>query len=524
MRKTATAPAPPTAHEAVSTGAAIPVLDEQFARLPLAALFESPHNPRRHFDPRKLAELTTSIRERGIIEPLVVRPAADAHGAARYEIVAGARRYRAATAAGLAEVPALVRAYSDEAVLELVLIENVQRDDLTPLEQAAGFRVLRASNPDKHTLTWIATHVGKSEAWVWDRMKLLDLVPEAQALLAQERITVGHAILLSRLKATDQVRAIAPTANRFGGSRDGLWQWDSGRLEMEETDAPAAKKDKYAGLKPVSIRELETWIRDQVRFDVAHAAQAQPLVFAETATQVETAAAAPGRGKKVVAITHDHRVSDAARDDSERTYGRDSWVRADGQQKSKTCEHAVLGVIVAGVGYGQTLRVCVARETCRVHFGKIIAAREKAARLREKGQEVRAGRVEKKAADTWQAQERKREAERQAFEAFKPTALRAIAAKIRVRPFTNKDAAALLGHRSADEQFQECLGGPVTLKNLTKALEVDKIFNQSWSADQLARCATRHRVDLKALRTAHDASLATAAATGKARRVAKKGR
>lgn len=337
-------------------------LDERYARLPIEQLTPSPHNPRRDFDAVKLAELANSIREKGIVEPLVVRPVDGADDA--FEIVAGERRFRAAGLAGLTHVPTLIRKYSDEAVLELVLIENLQREDLAPLEEAAGFKALMVSNPEKHTLTWIATKVGKSEAWVWDRLKLNDLVLEAKTLLTSRRITVGHAILLSRLKPADQERAIdTRRINRFGGSRDGLWQFDSGRLDLAEGDAATSKADPYADLKPVSVREFESWIKTHVRFDVAHAAQAQPLAFEATAAQVTAAESQPGRGKKVVSITHEYRVPDAARDDAERTFGRDAWVRADGQAKSKTCEHSVLGVVVAGAGYGQTLQVCASRAT-----------------------------------------------------------------------------------------------------------------------------------------------------------------
>jgi ParB-like chromosome segregation protein Spo0J len=303
-----------------------------------------------------------------------------------------------------------VRDLTDDQVLEAQLEENIHRKNLTPLEEAAGYRRLIDSNPDKHSAETIATRIGMSVGYVWDRLKLNDLIPEAKALLEAERFTVGHAILLSRLKPEDQTRAIDPDgASLFNRSR-GLWAIDGAAEEATNAKAPLAK---YAEVKPVSVREFEVWIREHIRFDVAHAAQAQPFEFEQTARDVEHATALPGRGKKVVAITHDYRVSDDARTD-ERTYGKEAWRRADGREKSKTCDHSVLGVVVAGEGQGTTLQVCVARDRCKVHFAQVVAAKEKAAKLRETGQGKKAAKVEKKAEESYDAKWRREQAERAA--------------------------------------------------------------------------------------------------------------
>jgi ParB/RepB/Spo0J family partition protein len=373
---------------ATGSGAAAPLADGRFDHLPIAALSASKTNPRTHFDDSYITELAGSIAEKGLIQPIIVRPRPQSGLNGSYEIVAGECRYRASKQAGLLKVPAIIRDLTDDQVLEAQLEENIHRKDLTPLEEAAGYRRLIASNPDKHSAESIATRIGMSISYVWDRLKLNDLVPEAKQLLEAERFTVGHAILLSRLKPEDQARAIEFDDDRSTQYRAvGLWRADDGFFRDDDDEAP---KDKYHNLKPCSVRELETWIRDHVRFDVQHAAQAQPFAFEYTAAKVETAAAQPGRGKKVIAITHEYRVADDARDEGERTYGSQSWKRADGEGKSKTCEFSVLGVVVAGEGQGDTLQVCIARDKCRVHFGDVIKQKEKTQKLRESGQTAKA--------------------------------------------------------------------------------------------------------------------------------------
>jgi ParB/RepB/Spo0J family partition protein len=367
--------------------------DNRFLVLLLEQLLESGHNPRRHFDETKLQELADSVREKGIVEPLVVRPLAGTDNQENqddderlYEIVAGARRHRAARLAGLTRVPCVVRDYSDEDVLELFLIENVQRDDLAPLEQARGFKQLLTANPEKYSAATIATKLGMSPAWVWDRLKLLDLVPEASALLDRGRIGIGHAIVLARLKAEHQAKAI-------DAATGGLWESEGRGLQLQDEDPGSELVDDYQDLKPRSIRELEAWIAHHVRFDVAHAAQAVPLEFGEVAARVEVAAAKPGRGKKVVSITYDTFTHPDAKTD-ERVYTPSSWARADGSivrdewagqdLTAATCEHAVLGVVVVGRHYGRAFDVCIAKETCRVHWGDEIDRREKERKQRQK--------------------------------------------------------------------------------------------------------------------------------------------
>lgn len=402
-------------------------LPETFeSAVPLTALIESGHNARRKFDPHKLDELAASIREKGIIEPLVVRPF-KLNGDTTFEIVAGARRFRASKLAGRTHVPCVIRAYSDSDVLELQIIENIQREELDPLEEAAGYAALIESNPSRYSAAFIADRIGRNEKYVWDTMRLLNLLPEAKQHLEAGRITRSHAVVLARLTSERQKAVINPD----GG---GLFQPSSaGALEFEGETA-ATKPGKFDGFKAVSVRELEHYISDHVRFDVKHLATTDPLQFGETAKQIEEREALPGRGKKVIPITFSYHVQESARDSDERTYGANSWKRADGQEKSKTCEHSVLGVVAAGIEqYGKTLEVCIAREKCAVHFGDVIKAKEKNQKLRQKGGagHAKADAREAKQREKEEQEQKAREAQRALWEKLEPLVVADAIAQIR---------------------------------------------------------------------------------------------
>jgi len=153
-----------------------------YVHLELDQLHESPWNPRKTFDPAALQELADSLATVGVLSPLLVRP-----NAAGYEIAAGHRRYRAAKLAGLREVPAIVRDMDDPMFLEILVLENNQRADVHPLEEAAGYQELL--NRAGYDVARIAERVGKSVKYVYDRMKLLSLTKPAQSLFFDDKIT-----------------------------------------------------------------------------------------------------------------------------------------------------------------------------------------------------------------------------------------------------------------------------------------------------------------------------------------------
>src|SRR5256714_8382996 len=180
---------------------------EKIQQVELATIVPSPLQPRKDFARDTLAELVESIRQHGIIQPLVVRNVGGKH-----ELIAGERRWRAAGEAGLSQVPIIVRTATDLEVLELSLIENLQRADLNPIEEAQAYA--RLANEFGMRQEDIAQKVGRSRAAVANSMRLLDLHQQVQAWLIQGLLSVGHAKAPLALKAPDEQRAVAETILR----------------------------------------------------------------------------------------------------------------------------------------------------------------------------------------------------------------------------------------------------------------------------------------------------------------------
>ncbi|KPP86524.1 MAG: chromosome partitioning protein, ParB family [Rhodobacteraceae bacterium HLUCCO07] len=157
--------------------------------LPIEVIAPNPDQPRRNFDSDTLEDLAGSIREKGIIQPLIVRP--DPADARKFQIVAGERRWRAAQIAQLHEVPVIVREFDDTEVLEVAIIENIQRADLNPVEEAAGYRQL--IERFGHTQDQLAKALGKSRSHIANQMRLLSLPREVIDYLEKDQISAGHA-------------------------------------------------------------------------------------------------------------------------------------------------------------------------------------------------------------------------------------------------------------------------------------------------------------------------------------------
>ncbi len=179
-----------------------PVPGEVVRKVPMGEVVPSPLQPRKEFAPEQLSELMESIREHGIIQPLIVRMVSG-----KLELIAGERRYRAARELGLSEVPVLVRTASDKDVLEMALIENLQRESLNPLEEAQAY--LRLSKEFGLKQEDIAQRVGKNRATVANAIRLLDLPPAVQAHLREGRLNTGHAKVLLALKNSADAESAA---------------------------------------------------------------------------------------------------------------------------------------------------------------------------------------------------------------------------------------------------------------------------------------------------------------------------
>jgi ParB/RepB/Spo0J family partition protein len=390
-----------------------PLLDRwPMMALPVDQVHPSATNPRKHFDETALAELAESIRVQGVLQPLLVRAVNEG-----YEIVAGERRFRAALAAGLPAVPAVVRELSDAEVLEIQVVENLQRSDLHPLEEAEGYqRLVDAARLD---VARIAERIGRSVSYVYDRLRLLQLTERGRELFLEGKITAGHAVILSRLSQPDQVRAMDEDKGGLFSQQRLLWN-----PEAQEGDA----RDE---LKPMSVRELQAWVDKHVKFNPR--ADDLPELFPDTA---EALAQAHEVAEKIIPITYDCAVSPDARDGS-RVFGPRSWKRADGRggrHGSKTCDASITGVVVVGPCRGEAFKVCVDKEHCKIHWAEEQRAVKKRAAAGSK-----TGKPGKK--DRWAVEQEKRnkqrlrdEQQRARWTRARPEIMKAVAAKVAKAP------------------------------------------------------------------------------------------
>ncbi len=212
--------------------------------LPLERLKPGAGQPRKSFDDTALGELADSIKEKGLIQPLIVRK----HGA-KYEIIAGERRWRAAQKAGLREVPVIVREMADGESVEIALIENIQREDLNPFEEAGAYERLL----DEFDLTHdeVAKRVGKSRAAITNQLRLLKLSPPAREALLSGRISMGHARAVLGLKSgADEQAAVSKTV--------------SGGLSVRQTET-LVRKINSGGRKGGGAKQADIYLKQAER-------------------------------------------------------------------------------------------------------------------------------------------------------------------------------------------------------------------------------------------------------------------
>ncbi|RDI95240.1 ParB/RepB/Spo0J family partition protein [Meiothermus sp. QL-1] len=229
--------------------ALLPKSPASLTKLPLALIKPSPAQPRRSFDPVALEELAASIREKGLLQPLLVRPKGD-----MYELVAGERRYRASQMAGLREVPVIIRDIGEREALEIALIENLQREDLNPVEEAEGYKRLVEMGLTQEE---VARAVGKARVTITNALRLLQLTPEILKALEENRITAGHARALLMLPESRRNWGLAEVLAK------GLSVRETERLK-ERLGAPArpGKEEAY----PEIARQLSQRLGTRVRF------------------------------------------------------------------------------------------------------------------------------------------------------------------------------------------------------------------------------------------------------------------
>lgn len=349
------------------------MITERFETLPVGVLRESARNTRRTFNAAKLAELVASIREKGIISPLIARPHPAEEGA--YEIAAGHRRYRGAVAAGVEALPVIIRDYDDAQFVEVLTIENLQREDVHPMEEAAGYADLLKT--PGWTVATLAAKLGKDPSYIHRRLKLLDLTDTARQIFVNGGMTLSHALIIARIPAVAQMELIDTRAlfDRDGGaiSLHALEAWIERNVQLALANAPFSLADaklldgagscvdctKRMGAAPALWPEIQDGDRCLDRACYGKKCQAaahQKLVKLQK------------EAKKLNGV-EPLRISGAWHSEMEGVLTKRKWIPEEG----KTCEHLQPAVVVeTGNGFqaqvGDSFRVCATR-TCTIHWG-----------------------------------------------------------------------------------------------------------------------------------------------------------
>lgn len=235
--------------EAVNTLSSVSDQAGRIQEIAVNRIHESKTNPRRMFDEVKLRELASNINLHGVLQPILVRPTSDGT-ADTYELVAGARRFRASKLASKHTIPAMIRDLTDAECREIQLIENLQRADIHELDEGIGYQSLMVLKPDFYTVETLAAQIAKSPSYVKGRIALTDLISAAQAAFYEGKLTVAHALQLARLQPADQDRALMEC---FPGHRN--------------TDS--ILKDRKA--EAMTVRQLRDWIEREIHLDLKNA-------------------------------------------------------------------------------------------------------------------------------------------------------------------------------------------------------------------------------------------------------------
>ncbi len=229
--------------------------------LELEKIFPNPDQPRKTFDEDKLIDLAESITEHGVLQPIIVTPRGD-----KYMIIAGERRFRASGRAGLKTIPALIRELDDEKIMELALIENVQRDDLSPIEEARAYDVLQ--NKFGYTQDKLAKRMGKSRSAIANTTRLLALPEDVQDMVQEGKLTVGHVRPMLSINIPEWQSSFAKEVYQSNLSVREVEQMvkkamADGKVEWTETLATFQSPQKYKKL-PAELRTLQDQLAERL--------------------------------------------------------------------------------------------------------------------------------------------------------------------------------------------------------------------------------------------------------------------
>jgi ParB family chromosome partitioning protein len=246
---------------------------EELKHLPIDLLQRGKYQPRTHMDPEALAELAASIKAQGVVQPIVVRPLP----AGSYEIVAGERRWRAAQQAGLETIPAVVRRVPDEAAIAIALIENIQRENLNPVEEANALQ--RLIDEFEMTHQRIAEAVGRSRAAVTNLLRLLTLNDDVREMLEEGRMDMGHARALLALSGARQSQIARQVVDRHLSVRE------TEQLVRRLLEKPAASKGRRSALDP-DIRAYQEKLSGKLgaKVSIQHSARGKGRLVIEYAS------------------------------------------------------------------------------------------------------------------------------------------------------------------------------------------------------------------------------------------------
>lgn len=368
---------------------------QEYRNLPITRLKESTTNPRKTFDDVRLAELAESIRSKGVLSPLLVRPI-NGH----YEIVAGAQRFRAAQRAGLREVPVRVSTYTDAEAQETQLIENLLRTDLHPFEEAQAFRALLDQETGKYTIEKIGAKTGKSPSFIAKRLKLVDLTKAAADAFLAGHIGVEHGQLIAKLPPDMQEEALRRCFDGYYGTDDKerslvpvsrLQAWIGQNVYLSLKSVPFSKDDetllseagscatcpKRTGFNRLlfpEVREDSDQCTDRTCFN--------RKLNAHIAQRVATI-------PNLVQISRDYHTTDKLIVLPRREYveviARKNPKSKDAPPENKLCTHLTPAIHADGIDKGRLIKVCTNRQ-CKIHFGD----RQKEEEQRLKWKEQRA--------------------------------------------------------------------------------------------------------------------------------------
>ena len=355
-------------------------MQSEYRNLPILNITESAANPRRTFDETALNELAESIRTQGVLSPLLVRPKGHS-----YEIVAGARRYRAAQLAGLDSVPVRIVELTDAQALETSIVENLQRRDVHPLDEATGYISLLHLD---YTVEQIAAKCGKNPSYVAARARLAQLAPAVTEAFAKDDIGVGHALLLARLQAEQQEEALAACYQESytNGSKAKrillpvrhLQQWIEHNILLELAAAPFSKDDaqlvpeagsclecpKRTGHNTLLFAEIGGNQPDSCSDPKCYAAKIDAHVKQTVAAkpklvQISTAYGKPAEGSPVIPRNKYVEI----RQEKPKSKNERDW------PEYKTCKYTTEAIVTEGTEKGETKKVC-ANPECPIHHPK----------------------------------------------------------------------------------------------------------------------------------------------------------